>query len=82
MNFILGLIMIVVGTLVVIKSEWILQNFGRVAWFEKNLGAEGGSRLGYQLMGVLVIFFGLLFMTGLISGFMGWIVSPLTRYRQ
>ncbi|MFA4942947.1 MAG: hypothetical protein WC564_04900 [Patescibacteria group bacterium] len=82
MNFFLGLIIIVVGTLIIIKTEWILENFGRVAWFEKNLGSEGGSRLGYKLLGLLAIFIGLLMITGLIGGFMNWLVSPLTRARQ
>jgi fatty acid desaturase len=82
MNFILGLILTVAGVLIVMKTEWLMQNFGRVAWFEKNLGAEGGSRLGYKLMGILAIFIGLLLVTGLIGGFMNWLVSPLTRVRQ
>lgn len=77
-----GLVLIIVGTLIVMKTEWLMQNFGRVAWFEKNLGAEGGSRLGYKLMGLLAIFAGLLFMTGLMGGFMNWALSPLTKVRQ
>lgn len=81
-NFILGLALVVAGTLMVMKTEWLMQNFGRVAWFEKNLGAEGGSRLGYKLMGILAIFVGMLFITGLIGGFMNWMLSPLTRVRQ
>jgi len=82
MNFIFGLILIVVGTLIVMKTEWLMQNFGRVNWFEKNLGAEGGSRLGYKLLGLLAIFVGLLFLTGLMGGFMNWMLSPLTRVRE
>ncbi len=82
MSIIFGLILIVVGTLIVMKTEWLMQNFGRVEWFEKNLGAEGGSRLGYKLMGIVAIFAGLLFMTGLMGGFMTWALSPLTKVRQ
>jgi hypothetical protein len=71
--------MIIVGTLMVIKTEWLMQNFGRIEWFEKQFGPEGGSRLGYKIMAMVVIFFGLLIMTGLINGFMNWLVSPLIR---
>ncbi len=79
MGILLGLLLIGSGTMIVIKSEWILQNFGRIAWFEKQLGAEGGSRLGYKLVGLVVIFFGLLTMTGLTNSFMQAVLSPLVR---
>ncbi|MEI7452220.1 MAG: hypothetical protein WCK37_03365 [Candidatus Falkowbacteria bacterium] len=77
MFVIYGLLLIGLGFLVVLKSEWLLINFGRIAWFEKQFGAEGGSRLGYKLLGLLVIFFGLLEMTGSLSSFMGFVLSPL-----
>lgn len=67
------------GTLLVIKSESLFKNFGRIAFFEKHLGTEGGSRLGYKLIGVLVIFFGLLLTTGTFDGFINLLLSPLTR---
>jgi len=75
-----GLILIVLGTLVVFQSEWLLYNFGRIAWFEKQFGSEGGSRLGYKLLGLIVIFFGLLEMTGLLGGFMNFALSPLIQH--
>ncbi|HNX10539.1 MAG TPA: hypothetical protein PKI61_00075 [bacterium] len=80
MNFVIGLIVVALGVVLVIKTEWFLQNFGRIAWFESKFGAEGGSRLGYKLVGVVFIFFGLLVMTGLIGGFLGWALSPLLKY--
>jgi len=80
-SILFGLVLVVVGTLIVMKTEWLMQNFGRVNWFERNLGAEGVSRLGYKLLGLLAIFVGLLFITGLMGGFMNWALSPLTRVR-
>ena len=77
MNVIFGLLIIAAGTMIVIKSEQIFQNFGRIAFFEKYLGTDGGSRLGYKLAGMIVIFAGLLVMTGLGSGFMETALSPL-----
>lgn len=77
MKIILGIIMMIVGTLITIKSEAILNFFGRITFFEKYLGTEGGSRLGYKLIGILTFFIGLLIMTGMIEGFMRWVLSPL-----
>ena len=80
MHIILGLIMIFTGTLIVAKSEWLLSNFGRIGFFDQHLGAEGGSRLGYKLIGVAVVFIGILVLTNLIGGFLSWVFSPLLKY--
>lgn len=82
MQIILGLIIMGVGALIIIKSEAVLNAFGRMAWFEEHFGMEGGSRLGYKMIGMLVAFIGILMATGLIGGFIEWMVSPLTRYNQ
>ncbi|MDD5032350.1 MAG: hypothetical protein PHR36_04935 [Patescibacteria group bacterium] len=79
-HFILGAVIIVVGALIVIKSEGMLSAFGRIGFFEKYLGVEGGSRLGYKLVGILTIFLGMLIMTNMIGGFMAWVLSPLFKY--
>ena len=76
-KFFLGTFIATVGFLVVWKSEWMLRNFGRIAFFDQHLGTEGGSRLGYKLIGMLAMFIGVLMMTGLIDAFMGWTLSPL-----
>ena len=81
-HFILGAIIIVIGALITIKSEAMLSTFGRIGFFEKYLGVEGGSRLGYKIIGVLTIFIGLLIMTNMIGGFMTWVLSPLLKYSQ
>ncbi|MBU0636968.1 MAG: hypothetical protein ABH818_02410 [Patescibacteria group bacterium] len=82
MNILLGIIVITVGTLMVVKSEWLLNNFGRITFFEIHLGSDGGSRLGYKLVGLIVIFIGTLIMTGMINGFLEWVLSPLLRYNK
>ena len=80
MRFLIGLIMIAIGSVMIYKVEWMLDNFGRNDFFERKLGTSGGSRLGYKLIGMIFIFLGTLAVTGLIDGFMGWALSPLTRY--
>lgn len=80
MRFILGAIMMAVGFLIVAKSEWMLNNFGRIAFFDQKLGMEGGTRLGYKLIGIFIIFIGLLMVTNLIGGFLTWVFSPMLKY--
>ena len=79
MHIILGLLGVIVGTLFVMKSEWLLQNFGQVPWAEEHLGAEGGSRLFYKLIGLVIIIIGFLGMTGLLGGLVLGIFNPLFR---
>ncbi|MFA6995362.1 MAG: hypothetical protein WC249_03040 [Patescibacteria group bacterium] len=78
----IGLIMIVIGSFLIIKTEWFLNNFGRIAWFEEKLGTEGGSRFGYKLVGILFLIIGIINVTGSGNSFMAWVVSPLTQYSQ
>jgi len=78
-RIILGLVIAAAGTLIVIKTEGILNTFGRIAFFDRHLGTEGGSRLGYKLIGMFIIFIGVLIMTNMIGGFMNWVLSPLVR---
>lgn len=80
MHIVLGLVLIAVGTIMVIKTEWFLNNFGRMSWFEDKFGYSGGSRLGYKLIAVVFIFLGIIFFTGSGTSFMGWFLSPLLRY--
>ena len=82
MYILLGFIIMAVGTLIVIKSESMLNAFGRIEFFERNLGVEGGSRLGYKLVGILAIFIGMLVMTNMIGGFLEWALSPILRYNK
>ena len=77
MKIVLGIIVVAAGVFAVIKTEWLLENFGRIDWFDEKLGSEGGSRLGYKLVGLLFIFIGLLLVFRLEGGFMAWLTSPL-----
>ncbi len=72
-----GGILILVGCLFVLKTEWFLRNFGQVPWAEQHLGLEGGSRLFYKLIGLLVIIIGLMAATNLLGGFLVGTVGQL-----
>jgi hypothetical protein len=77
MSIILGIVMAVVGALITIKSEAMLNMFGRVEFFEKYLGTEGGSRLGYKLLGILIFLIGVMLATNVFGDFMMWLLSPI-----
>ncbi len=67
-NIIVGLIVVVIGALITIYSEWFYVNFGTIPFFDKYLGTEGGGRLGYKLIGIAASIIGFLIMTNLIGG--------------
>ena len=74
---IFGACLIVAGILLVIKSEWFLENFGRISWAEQKLGAEGGTRLFYKLLGLLFIIIGMTLVLDFFEGIILWVFSPL-----
>ncbi len=70
MRYIIGIIMVGVGVLLILKTEWFIQNFGTNAWAEEHLGYNGGTRLMYKLIGIIFIFFGFLAITNLLNDFL------------
>jgi hypothetical protein len=82
MRIILGIIIMIIGVLIVMKSEWMLRNLGSIGFFDRHLGSEGGSRLGYKLIGMIMFFVGLMIMTNMIGGFLEWLLSPLLKYSR
>ncbi|MFH1582884.1 MAG: hypothetical protein ABIB72_01015 [Candidatus Falkowbacteria bacterium] len=82
MHILIGVIIFAIGVFIVIKSEAMLNAFGRIEFFERQLGTEGGSRLGYKLIGMLAIFIGMLIMTNMIGGFLEWVLAPILRYNK
>ena len=77
MRIIFGLAGVVVGFLIIWKSEWFLQNFGRVDWAEEHL--SGGSRLFYKLVGLAIIVISFLYMGGFVEGILLWVFAPTLR---
>ena len=64
-NIIIGILIVIAGFMMAWKSEWILKNFGRVSWAEEHLSLEGGTRLFYKLLGILIVLIGLFIITGI-----------------
>ena len=79
MNIFIGLIGVVAGFLITWKSEWLLQNFGRIDWAEAHLGTEGGTRIFWKLFGITLILLSFLFMTGGLQSLILGFFTPLFR---
>ena len=70
MKIFLGIVLVAVGVAVVLKTEWLIENFGTNAWAETNLGTSGGSRMLYKLIGLAFVFIGFMMITGLFGPFL------------
>jgi hypothetical protein len=67
---------VIAGTLLIIYTEWIVNNVGRIAWAEQHLGTEGGTRIFYKLLGVLIILGAFLAVTGTLGDLLLGIFAP------
>ena len=65
-----GFIICGLGFLMIWKTAWIVENFGTNAWAEAKLGSSGGTRIMYKLIGLIIMFFGMLMITGLSNAFL------------
>jgi len=76
-SIIIGLIMAIVGFMLIWKTDWFVNNFGRISWAEAHLGSDGGTRLFYKLIGLTLILLGFATITGLFQSLLLTLVSPL-----
>ncbi len=79
MRFLWGFMGVAVGFLIIWKSEWIFQQFGRIEWAETKLASSGGSRVFYKLIGLGIIIISFLYMGGFIEGILLAIFAPTLR---
>lgn len=68
MSTFLGFLGLALGFVMVWQANWLVANFGRLTWAEEHLGSDGGSRLGWKLIGLGVIVLSLLYMFGFLGG--------------
>ncbi|MBT4120505.1 MAG: hypothetical protein HOA57_03085 [Candidatus Magasanikbacteria bacterium] len=75
MKYLVASLAIAVGAILVIKTEWFIQNFGTSSWAEEHMGTSGGTRLFYKLVGIVIILIAFLGISGLLGdmvlGFFG-----------
>lgn len=77
MQYFIGIVAVLIGLVLIIKTEWMVENFGHNAWAEEHLGTEGGTRLLYKFIGLIGIFIGFLLVTNLWQGFLMATVGKL-----
>ncbi|MBU0661592.1 hypothetical protein KKG22_05475 [Patescibacteria group bacterium] len=67
-TYFFGVLAIAMGAVLIIYTEWFIENFGRSEWAEAKFALSGGSRMLYKLVGLAMIFLSLMWMTGLLQG--------------
>ena len=67
MSIFVGILIILAGVFLVIKTEWFIQNFGTSSWAEEHMGTSGGTRLMYKLIGIAAIILSVMGMTGMLG---------------
>ena len=77
MRYVISILVIALGALITIKSEKLYSALGPVAWAEQHLGAEGGSRLFYKLIGIAIILFFFLYISGILQSLVVDFLGPL-----
>jgi hypothetical protein len=71
MNFLIGIFLVAAGAASLVYHQQVFNMTGRIDFVERRL--PGGSSSFLKLMGVLAVFLGLLFATGLGS----WLTAPI-----
>lgn len=66
-QFLVGIFISGVGFIVVWKADWMLRNFGSIPFAEKYLSTEGGTRVFYKLVGMLIMVGGMMHATNLLA---------------
>lgn len=72
MNFLLGLFLVVTGTLMLVYNQRVFNFTGRISFVESKM--PGGSSGFLKLVAVVMVIIGLLFVTGL----GGWLTQPIS----
>ena len=79
MRFLISSIIIIVGVLIVVKSEKIFNFFGYSEWAESKFREWGGSRMMYKLIGLIIILVGIMYMTNMIEGILLAFFTPTAK---
>ena len=77
MRYFIGIVCVLAGVALILKTEWFIENFGASAWAEEKFGYSGGTRLMYKVVGMVLIFVGFLAITNMYQGFLMGTVGKL-----
>lgn len=76
MQIIYGFLLIVAGTLMLKFNFQLVGLTGRQDWIESKLGS-GSTYLAFKVLAIIIVFAGILFVSGLGPSFFNWLLSPL-----
>ncbi|HSH31578.1 MAG TPA: hypothetical protein VK963_02815 [Candidatus Saccharimonadales bacterium] len=75
-QIIYGTLAIIIGTITLKYNFQIVNNTSRLEWIESKLGA-GSTYLVYKLLSLLLIFGGILYLTGFGDDALEWLLRPI-----
>lgn len=75
-RIVIGLIIAVVGFFMIYKTTAFQEWTGRIAWAEEKMGS-GGTPTFLKLLGLLIIFVGIFYATGIFQDIVGWFFALL-----
>lgn len=70
MRYFVGIVATLIGVGMILKTEWLIENFGTSAWAEEKMSTSGGSRMLYKLIGLGLIFVGFMLITNMFQSFL------------
>jgi hypothetical protein len=76
-QFLAGIVGAGIGFIVVWRADWMMNNFGRIPFAEKYLTSEGGTRVFYKLVGILIMIVGMMHATGLLEPTIGSLAKTI-----
>jgi len=79
MKYVIGMAVVGVGIFLILKTEWMVNNFGHIGWADEHLGFEGGTRALYKIIGVVLIIFAFLAMVGAFNGILSGVFGGAFR---
>lgn len=71
MRYLIGLLIVGLGFLMVWKADWLVNSFGTMEWAEQHLSTEGGTRVFWKLLGIIVIIGAFFAMAGILQSIIG-----------
>ena len=75
MKYLIGLIVLIFGSLLLIKTEWFYGWTGPIDWAEQHLGTEGGTRMLIKIIGLILIMGTFLVLSGILPRLLGRIFN-------
>ncbi|MFA5133238.1 MAG: hypothetical protein WC459_00295 [Patescibacteria group bacterium] len=78
-RIIVGIIGTALGIAMNLKTEAFLRFTGKIPWAEQHLGVEGGTRLFYKLLGLIIIFLSWIYAFNWLNGLLQFLLGGLFR---